>query len=300
VTVDVVGARAFVTRHARLLDRRRLALLSGQAGADEVLAALDAYRNADGGYGWGLEPDLRAPGSQPLHALHAFDVLDECGAAGGHRAVELCDWLGRVSCEDGGLPFVLPIEDTAGCAPWFTTADATTSSLHGTAAVAGAAHRVARHDPAVAAHPWLVGATRYCLERIVDLDQPHAYELLFVLRLLDALAPDDPATADQLRRVAATLPPSGALPVEGGVEGELLHPLDYAPDPERPIRALLDDAVVTADLDRLAGLQQDDGGWIVDFASFSPAAALEWRGFATVEALGVLRANGRVVFDRAR
>ena len=47
--------------HARVLDRRRFELLSGEANVAGVLAALDGYRNPDGGYGWGLEPDLRSP-----------------------------------------------------------------------------------------------------------------------------------------------------------------------------------------------------------------------------------------------
>ena len=45
----------------------------------------------------------------------------------------------------------------------------------------------------------------------------------------------------------------------------MLHPLDLAPYPDRPARALFAAEVIAADLDRLAGLQQDDGGWIVDF-----------------------------------
>jgi NAD-dependent SIR2 family protein deacetylase len=31
------------------------------------------------------------------------------------------------------------------------------------------------------------------------------------------------------------------------------------------------------------------GGWTVDFQSYSPGAALEWHGYATVRALSVLR-----------
>jgi hypothetical protein len=52
--------------------------------------------------------------------------------------------------------------------------------------------------------------------------------------------------------------------------------------------------VINADLDRLAASQQEDGGWRVDFASFSPAAELEWQGYETVRAVSVLRANGRL------
>ena len=39
--------------------------------------------------------------------------------------------------------------------------------------------------------------------------------------------------------------------------------------------------------------QQADGGWAVDFDSYSEAAALEWRGYATVAAVTILCANGR-------
>jgi hypothetical protein len=49
-----------------------------------------------------------------------------------------------------------------------------------------------------------------------------------------------------------------------------------------------------AELDRLAGAQQPDGGWPVDFDSYSPAATLEWRGHRTVQALILLKANGRL------
>lgn len=46
------------------------------APPDGALAALSAYRNPDGGYGWGLEADLRARESQPGAALHAFEVFE--------------------------------------------------------------------------------------------------------------------------------------------------------------------------------------------------------------------------------
>jgi hypothetical protein len=50
---------------------------------------------------------------------------------------------------------------------------------------------------------------------------------------------------------------------------------------------------VVKDLDRLEGAQGDDGGWRVDFDSYSEAAALEWNGYNTVKAVQVLIANGR-------
>jgi hypothetical protein len=298
MSIDLRAASAFMTTHARLLDRQRFRLPLGESEPGGVLAALEAYRNADGGYGWGLEPDLRAPESQPGGALHAFEAFAEVAPATSPRAAELCDWLAAASLPDGGLPFALPVADAAGCAPFWAEADATVSSLHITSAVVAMAHRVAAYDPAVARHPWLAAATRYCLGDIAGLDEPRsALELLYVLGFLDALTGSDgsePDAAAHLQRMAAAIPPSGELPVEGGAADEKVRPLDLAPWPDRPVRRHLHPEAVAADLDRLAAGQADHGGWEVDYAAWSPAAALEWNGYATVRAVAVLRANGRL------
>jgi hypothetical protein len=292
VNVDLSAAGAFMAGHARVLDRRRFQLLTGDAYPSAVLAALDAYRNPDGGYGWALEADLRSTESQPGAALHAFEVLDDIAPATAPQAVTLCDWLASVSLSDAGLPFALPITDAAGCSPWWTQADPTTSSLHITAAVTAAAHRVAVHDPAVAKHPWLAEATGYCLAAIQGItDAPHALELAFAMQFLDAVHETHPEAAALLDRLAQHIPASGLLHVEGGTEEEAMRPLDFAPIPDRPVRALFSQGVISAELQRLSDQQQDDGGWTVDFASSSPAAALEWRGYMTVRAVSILQRN---------
>jgi hypothetical protein len=289
MTIDLTAASAFMATHGRLLDRRRYEALLGAVGAPEVFAALDGYRNPDGGYGWGIEPDLRASESQPAGAMHALEVLAE-HAVTTPRSLELCDWLDRQTLADGGLPFALPIRDPSGCAPFWADADHTVSSLQVTAQVAANAHLVARHDPAVAGHRWFARATDYCVRAIRDVDaEPHAYELLFALKFLDAATERVPEAHELLAHLGRFIPPDGCVPVGGGGEDEMLRPLDFAPHAGRPIRALFSRDVIDADLERLAALQQPDGGWVVDYASFSPIAALEWRGYATVRAVAILR-----------
>jgi hypothetical protein len=79
--------------------------------------------------------------------------------------------------------------------------------------------------------------------------------------------------------------------VTGGAEDEMMRALDFAPAPDRPVRELFSQELIDAELQRLADEQQDDGGWVVDFQSYSPAASLEWRGYTTVRAVSILRNN---------
>jgi hypothetical protein len=301
MSIDLPLASRFMTTHARVLDRRRFEVLTTGSGQEAVVSGLDVYRNPDGGYGWGLEPDLRAAESQPAGALHALEALVTAAPAASPHTVALLDWLQSVTLPDGGLPFALPVADPSGCAPFWTQADPSASSVQITAAVAAQAHLLARTDTTVRDHPWLATATGYCVDAIRALNDvdtpPFAYVLSFALHLLDAACDSGAADATEamelLTNLGRFIPADGAVPVEGGAEGETLRLLDIAPFPGRPVRMLLDGRAVTADLDRLERSQCTDGGWPVDFTSYSPAASLEWRGHATVRAVEVLRANGR-------
>jgi hypothetical protein len=285
----------FMTTHARLLDRRRAELALGAGDADATLSALAAYRNPDGGFGWALEPDLRAPVSQPVGAYHALEVFEDVAPASSPMAAALCDWLAGVTLPGGGLPFALAGAASPGTAPFWAEADPAVPSLQITSLVAALAHRVARHDPAVAGHAWLPVATDYCFAAMEPITEArNVIELLGALQLLDAVHDTDARAPAELARLAGLVPRSGTLPVPGGAAGEALRPLDFSPRPARPLRGLLDPAAIDADLDRLAGEQQPDGGWEVDWVERSPAGGLEWRGWATVRAVRVLRANGRL------
>ncbi len=296
MTIDIARARTFITEHGRVLDRRRFEALvddgDSDAAGDAILAALDAYRNGDGGYGWGLEPDLRASESQPAAALHALEALTAVGPRTAPSIAGLLNWLERASLADGGLPFALPIATATGCAPFWTAADPRESSLQITAAVAAQAHRAARAHVDIGAHPWLAAATRYCFERIREIQKPPiAHVLSFSLQLLDAVAQEDAEARGLLHRLMRFVPADGALPVAGGAEGETIH---LVSEPGMPLYEFLAPSAVAAEIDRLENAQQPDGGWPVDFDSYSPAAVLEWRGYTTVNAVRTLRTHGRL------
>ncbi|WP_409494212.1 hypothetical protein [Amycolatopsis sp. cmx-11-12] len=290
MNIDLNATAVFMATQARLLDKRRFEVLFRDGDPAAALAALEGYRNPDGGYGHGLEPDCRSATSQPGGALHAFEVFAGVGPVTSPRAAELCDWLASISLPDGGIPFALPMPDPAGSAPFWAEADSSVSSLQITAIVAVTAHSVAVHDPAVAAHPWLANATRYCLDAIEKIEEaPHALVLAFAMKLVDRIG--DTRLVEKLGKF---IPDDGVVAVGGGIEGEAMRPLDFAPEPDGPARKLFTPEVIDADLRRVAGAQHEDGGWRVDYTSYSPAAALEWNGLFTMSTLGLLRANGLI------
>ena len=291
--IDIDAARNFVAVHGRVLDRRRFAHLFDGGPADGVLAALGGHRNDDGGFGHGLEPDVRAGASEPIAVLAAFEILHQTGAAGHPWVRNALDWLVTVTNDDGGVPFLLPQNTGAQRAPFLNPAEGGPSSLHMTSAVAGAAFRLAEQEPSIYEHPWVARASEFCWGRLPLPEDAHAYETRFVVDFLDG-APDRERADEMIDAIAERLPADGRVRVRGGTEDEALRPIDIAPWPGRPVRRMLDDAVVQADLDDLAADQRDDGGWQFDFLAWNPAVAWEWRGRMTVDRLVLLRANGRL------
>lgn len=286
--IDLDAAVSFVTTHARVIERRRLHHLLGEGSSAGLLAALDTYRNADGGYGWALEPDQRSSTSQPVAAMHALEILAAI-RDDSDRALGICDWLEAHALPDGGTPFGLPYSDTQGSAPHWISAGTETSSLQMTAQLAAQAHRLARHRKDIADHPWLASATGFCLDAINRIDAaPHPYELMFVFLFLDAVTGHDAEAERLLERLRPFVSVEGPTSVDEA-EGEVLQVLDFSPFPDTRSRRLLGEATITAELHRLASQQQPDGGWQVTFPTYSPAAALAWRGYVTVQAIATLK-----------
>jgi hypothetical protein len=284
--IDLEAAAEFVHLNARLIERRRFAYLFGDGPAEGVIAAVRAYRNGDGGFGQGLEPDLRDPESQPAAVMHAAEFLAEAGAGDDPMLVEACDWLLTVTRDDGGVPFVLPtvLESRSG-GPWRQPADE--SSMIMTAEVAAMLHR------AGASHPWLERAGEWLWRNIPQLGADGAYAWRFALDFLDVV-PDAERAEAVLAEVGPRLLSSGLVTLDPDAHGEVHSPLDFSPWPDSRTRRLFDAPAIERDLDRLEAGQQDDGGWTFDWPAWSPRATLDWRGFVTVHALKVLRANGRL------
>lgn len=283
---DLSQATDFLWRTARLLERRRFALLFLDGGRQAVLDALCPYQNADGGFGNGLEPDVRAPVSQPVPTLTALGILDEAEAFRDPMVTRACDYLLSITTAEGGVPFVLPSVRDYPHAPWWETGDQLPASLNPTAALVALLqkHRVE--------HPWLTAATEYCWRQLDTMDQTTPYEMRAVLPFLDNVS--DRTRAEKVfARVGPKILEQKLVVLNPTIQEDTHTPLNFATRPQSLARRLFSDEVIEAHLDALTSAQQEDGGWQFNWLAWSPAAALEWRGIVTIEALITLRAYGR-------
>lgn len=73
------NAHLFVYRNARPIEIARFRFLFEKGSADDVLTALSAYQNADGGFGHGLEADCWNPESSPMQTWVATCIIRETG-----------------------------------------------------------------------------------------------------------------------------------------------------------------------------------------------------------------------------
>ncbi len=286
---DFEAAATFVAANARVVDRRRFGRLFGDGDAEPVRDAVAAYRNHDGGFGHGLEPDCRAPGSQPAAVEMALRIMDEADAWDDALVSGACDWLASVAPAEGGAAFVEAGPEALADwphAPWWVPEEGHPASLIATGLIAGTLH--ARG----ASHPWLDRATEVIWTRIGTLTEPGGYEMFGVLRFLQHV-PDRGRAREAFGRVGPLILERNLVALDPGAGGEVHTPLDFAPEPDSLARSLFDDATIKAHLDHLAHAQRDDGGWTFNWLAWSPAAERDWRGFLTVDALRILRANGR-------
>jgi hypothetical protein len=284
------AGRGFILRQGRLLERRLFAVCFEDAPADGVVEVLRGYRNDDGGFGHGLEPDKRCPASLPVDVEVALQALATAQPADRSLAVKACDYLAGVAAAancNGAVPLAFPvIEAFPRAGHW--TEWTYEPGLNPTAGIAGLLQRLR------VVHPWAAQAASYCWDRLDNAKLPDdAHSLGEVLVFLEHSPEGDRAEA-AAARVRERLDSASLFRPHPDDQGYGLSPLSFAPLGESRWRTLFDDDVLSAHLDRLQRDQQPDGGWPVTWEPPSEAALLEWRGVVTLGALRTLVSYGRL------
>jgi hypothetical protein len=285
---DLHAAHQFIAENARVLERRCFDVLFGDGPTQPVRDAVAAYRNPDGGFAHGIEPDARTPHSQPLGAEMALRVLHQTGAWDAELAAAAIAWLAEHEADPAGVTFVLPTVDGWPHGPWWVPDEGLPPSLITTGLLAATLH--ARDVE----HPWLDRATTWLYDRGERFEGGHPYEVRGLLTFLQEAPDRGRARRIVDERLAPLLAREEYVALDPEAPGEVHGPLEYAPHPDSLARPLFDPATIDAHLDHLEAQQREDGSWTFNWLRWSPAVGGEWDGIMTVERLRTLRANGRL------
>ena len=283
---DLDAARTFVYRNGRVLDRRLFAAVFEGAPAEGVVEALRAYRNHDGGFGHGLEPDKRVPTSNPLDTETAFEAMDIAGHVDRALVLGACDFLASKADATGLVPLVFDdMLEHPHAEHWDQI-----PRVPGVNPTAGLAALLWKWD---VDHPWRDAATAGCWKVIEHAVPTEAHDIKETLRFLEH-QPDRGRAETLLPRIVGRFAESTLLQLEP-VPGEYgVTALHLAPWPDSAWRKLFEPDAIDGFLDQLERDQQPDGGWPITWVPAGEGAVYEWRAWVTIDALRVLRAAGRL------
>lgn len=286
-------ARNFILTNARMIERRLFQYHFENDGPEGVFHAVYAYRNADGGFGHGMEPDTASPESQPLFSIMALETLDEVGFL--TKDIILDDFMPyfeRITTDKGGIPWMFrPVGDYP-CEDHFKTvkewaALSTTASLMGI---------LEKYNIKI---PWMHYAEQFVWEEIERIKEKHVFCHLCVPRRLQFLQYSKSKNRadkalDELRKWILA---DGVLCRDKSDEGWGLygkpHSLCYAPSPGSVLYPLFSKEMIDSDLDEIISRQKMDGRWDTWYG-LSEGMKLEWAGIQTLWTLKTLKNYDRI------
>ena len=293
-------ARIFLTTQARPLEATLFRAHFEHGALDEVVAQLLPYQNADGGFGRGLEPDLRTPRSSAVATTVAFQIVRETGIDARHPLVERAvgNLLDTYDAGEQVWPIAPQTEDHSPHAPWWEPAMLADSFSRFRFNPTAEALAILYDYPQLTPQELRSSLSMEMLARLQATDAFSMHDFLCCRRLVEsknlpAALRDGMIT--QLRRLLSDL----VVTDRGQWQGYGLRPLQVAPDPASSFLPGLEEAV-DENLDYLIDTQQEDGSWLPAW-SWGDAypeewaqAKPEWQGVLTLEALLWLRHYGRI------
>ena len=288
-----LNARDFILTNARMIERRLFHYHFEQGDATGVFHAVYAYRNTDGGFGHGMEPDTASPESQPLFSIMALESLEEAGLLSKDLLLkDFMPYFERITTPKGGIPWMFRPTNAYPCEEHFKTVKEW-AALSTTAPLLGLLEKYNVN------HPWMEKAEAFVWDEIERIKEKHTFCHLCTPRRLTFLentknqAKADKALADLKTYILA----DGVLCNNSKEEGWGLygkpHSLMYAPAPKSILSPIFSLEQIEQDLNGLIEKQEKDGRWDTWYG-LSEGMKLEWAGIQTLWTLKVLKNYNKI------
>jgi hypothetical protein len=234
-----------------------------------------------------LEPDLRAPDSQPLFVEFALETLYGCKLRHAVMAYKACDFLALHADLERGIPTIFSSARNYPRAIHWNNPQAEEPSLDRLIGLVGLANWQGVQ------HPWLQQAVETCVRNISSTQFKDAHTIRTAFCLLDSLS-ERSGTEQLFQKLARELAQADFFIPKAPAKGYGLTPLDFAPAPDAFSRKIFSTGQIEGHLNELESKQEEDGGWPIQWEPPGEMARWEWRAHKTVSAISTLRAYGRI------
>lgn len=280
----------FIACNGRMIERRLFDYHFCGGPSEAVLHSVLAYRNSDGGFGHGMEPDTSSPESQPLFVSMALQVLDEANCFELGVVMEALAYIESVTADCGGVPWMLNPKGSYPRASHFDSVDER-PAINPTAPILGL---LLKHG---VVHPWMEKAELFCWEAISKSKEVKCSDCTRLRLVFLEQRSEDKRSKEEIDKIAARIRAPGLLCNDFsepniGMFGKPT-PINYAPSPTSVLRPIFSEEEMNAHLDALIQRQKSDGRWQNPWG-ISEGTRLEWDGMYTLESLKILRAYGRI------
>ncbi|MFY0652102.1 MAG: hypothetical protein JXQ96_08725 [Cyclobacteriaceae bacterium] len=286
-------ARDFILTNARMIERRLFQYHFENDGPEGAFHAIYAYRNSDGGFGHGMEPDTASPESQPLFSIMALETLDEVAYLNSDLILkDFMPYFESITTEKGGIPWMLRPKSDYPCEGHFKTVKEW-AALSTTAPLLGVLEKYKIDIP------WKQKAEKFVWSEFERIKEKHAFCYLCVPRWLTFLthAKSQEKAEKQLNNLKSWIMENGILCKDKTDDGWGLygkpHSLNYAPSTDSILHSIFDEKTIESDLEELIRRQKEDGRWDTWYG-ISEGTKLEWAGMQTLWALKILKNYNRI------
>jgi hypothetical protein len=292
-TDNYLKARDFILTNARMIERRLFHFYFENVNKEGVFHSIYAYRNSDGGFGHGMEPDTASPESQPLFSIMALETLDEVGYLTEEIILnDFMPYFESVTTEKGGIPWMFRPKSNYPCEEHFKTMKEW-AALSTTAPLLGI---LEKHKIEI---PWMQKAEEFVWNEFERIKAKHVFCYLCVPRWLTFLK--HTKSQDKAKKIIDDLKSwiinKGIICDDKADDGWGLygkpHSLNYATSSDSILYSIFTKETIESDIEELINRQKEDGRWDTWYG-ISEGTKLEWAGIQTLWTLKTLKSYDRI------
>ncbi len=250
--ISIEKARSYVHANGTLWERALWDYLFDAGPIERVHQTLLCYKNSDGGWGHGLEHDIKCPGSNPLQLEFLLSVLRDTGIPPGNLLMDTPQWVETIQQADGTLRNPTNLLEYHH-APWWNTGGQTVPD-----AITGNLIRYGNCTPSI------TNATKSWVIKNLTLEKIHSNDWLFMAYHAHDYfmnISDFPDLKTYRQAVVNNIIQCAAAHIENQELSKARALFRFAAAPSTEIANAVPSSLLEQILDHLEASQRDDGGW---------------------------------------